>query len=321
MDCIFNELSAQPVATIEDACGTLAHFVNAWSAIQPFGMQRIRLPEDMGNGLYYLKLAPDYSVGSWLNDERVEFNIRERFRQIVANPPLISENEIETLSLFQRSEFCLTEAGGKPVARGFGVAWLSNQLLISLLTHEQWHTHALNGWHWWIEDDGQERTAALEVKHFSTETHVKHHIPWVQTIQQEHLKSSLEVWEKRYEFFPNLVLCGEVEGQLRKIGVSGFLNQIIERLRTLDAFAANWETGNFDLNAINQTTNLRISGESDSTMRLYSGRRRFQLPDKRRELFELHIKIGDLRFHFFPDNSEKKIYVGYIGSHLPTATG
>ena len=46
--------------------------------------------------------------------------------------------------------------------------------------------------------------------------------------------------------------------------------------------------------------------------------RLFKLPNGKTECFELHIKTGDLRFHFFPDNNSLKIYIGYIGTHLPT---
>ena len=42
--------------------------------------------------------------------------------------------------------------------------------------------------------------------------------------------------------------------------------------------------------------------------------RMFKLPNGRTECFELHIKTGNLRFHFFPENL--KIYIGYIGVHL-----
>ncbi len=42
----------------------------------------------------------------------------------------------------------------------------------------------------------------------------------------------------------------------------------------------------------------------------------FKLPDGGTECFELHLKLGDIRIHIFPDNF--KVYVGYIGTHLPT---
>jgi hypothetical protein len=63
---------------------------------------------------------------------------------------------------------------------------------------------------------------------------------------------------------------------------------------------------------------LNISPESDKTMsqKKLRNQRIFSMPDGRRECFELHIKSGDLRFHFFPEDG--KIYVGYIGEHLET---
>ncbi|MBC8151877.1 MAG: hypothetical protein H7Z72_03100, partial [Bacteroidetes bacterium] len=146
------------------------------------------------------------------------------------------------------------------------------------------------------------------------------HKPWIQQRQIEQLQRSINVWEKRTEFFPNLILCGDVKGQLKKAGMSSYLTQIIERLRALDNFVSDWKSGAFNLDLLNAQTNLRVSGESDSTMRLHSGQRKFKLPDGRRETFELHVKTGDLRFHFYVDNHERKVYVGYIGPHLPTSS-
>ena len=50
----------------------------------------------------------------------------------------------------------------------------------------------------------------------------------------------------------------------------------------------------------------------------YKCQRMFKLPDGRIECFEWHIKTGNLRLHFFPENCI--IYVGYIGKHLDTDT-
>jgi hypothetical protein len=53
-------------------------------------------------------------------------------------------------------------------------------------------------------------------------------------------------------------------------------------------------------------------------MSSYGNERIFQMPSGGTEIFELHIKTGDLRFHFYPDNKNFKIFVGYIGPHLNT---
>lgn len=299
----------------------MEHFVRAVGAVQQLGLRQVRIPEEVGNNLFSLSLAPDYAVGAWLNDERVNRDLKDRFRLIVANPPLLTVEEVDALTLFGQSLFCLTEPAGTPEAKGFGAAYLADRLLLSLYTDTQWDTHQLSGWHWYLDADGQAQTVQVQVRHFATYVHVEQHKPWVQQRQVEQLQRSSDVWEKRTSFFPNLILCGDVKGQLKRVGESGYLNQIIDRLRTLNEFAAQWQSGNFDLNRLKETTNLNVSPESDSTMRLHGGQRRFKLPDGRRELFELHIKIGDLRFHFYPDEQEKKVYVGYIGPHLRTATG
>lgn len=125
-------------------------------------------------------------------------------------------------------------------------------------------------------------------------------------------------WAKRAQLFPNLILCGEVEAQVSRIGDSSFFNQIVERLRSLDKASAIWEkaNGDFSYKAVNRDFPLKISPESDKTMQKHGVERLFSLPDGRRNYFELHIKTGELRFHFYPDNIGRKIYVGYIGPHL-----
>jgi hypothetical protein len=131
-----------------------------------------------------------------------------------------------------------------------------------------------------------------------------------------------DLWVKREKLFPTLILCGDVEAQVSKIGNSSYLNQIVERLRTLNGAVEIWkrENGDFSYKAVNRDFPLRISPESKQTMAKFANERLFTLPDKRRESFELHIKTGDLRFHFYPDNTNRVVYVGYIGPHLSTAT-
>ena len=101
----------------------------------------------------------------------------------------------------------------------------------------------------------------------------------------------------------------------------GYTEQILEKLRILDKYCQDyWIGGSFIYNDANQRVALKISPESDPTMNDAKKKqmRMFKLPNGKTECFELHIKTGDLRFHFFPDNNSLKIYIGYIGTHLPT---
>lgn len=126
------------------------------------------------------------------------------------------------------------------------------------------------------------------------------------------------LWKKRLKLFPSLILCGEVKNQIRLIGNSGYFNQILQRLRDFNDAVENWENGNFSYRDINDRYPLRISPESSQTMDNYGNQRICQLPDGGTDFFELHIKTGDLRFHFLPNNNTKKVYIGYIGPHLQT---
>lgn len=128
------------------------------------------------------------------------------------------------------------------------------------------------------------------------------------------------LWKNKTKLFPSLILCGEVKNQIEQIGASGYFNQIVDKLKIFNEAVDNWKEGSFNYNDINANYALRISPESASTMNRYGNERRFSLPNGGTELFELHIKTGDLRFHFFPDNITKKVYVGYIGVHLSIVT-
>lgn len=126
------------------------------------------------------------------------------------------------------------------------------------------------------------------------------------------------LWKHRSKLFPNLILCGEVKHQILAIGNSGYFNQIVDKLKDLNTAVGNWKTGNFNHREINSNYALRISPESSGTMDKFGNERIFSLPQGGTEFFEFHIKTGDLRFHFFPNNITREVYVGYIGPHLST---
>jgi hypothetical protein len=131
--------------------------------------------------------------------------------------------------------------------------------------------------------------------------------------------TSQTLWERKEELFARTVLCPCVQRQISKIG-SAYLNQIVDRIKELDEYVSeNWNHGNFNYRDANNKSSLNISPESPSTMQQQELKnlRIFSLPDGSRECFELHIKTGNLRFHFFTVN--RTVYIGYIGSHLKTS--
>ena len=126
------------------------------------------------------------------------------------------------------------------------------------------------------------------------------------------------LWERKEILFSRLILCPGVEDDLKDIGAK-YLPQIVSRLTALDKFAeAQWLDGEFDYWKASNMTSLRISPESKETMKQekYSNQRLFKTPDGSTKCFDWHIKTGDLRIYFYPEN--KKVFVGYIGKHLAT---
>ncbi len=127
------------------------------------------------------------------------------------------------------------------------------------------------------------------------------------------------LWARRAQIFKKVVLCPEVEDHLTSIGGT-YLAQILAKLLELDRYATmHWASGEFNYVDANQNSSLRISPESKKTMDepKLKKMRVFAFDNAERATFELHIKTGDLRFHFLPRGNE--LYVGYIGKHLPTA--
>ena len=319
---IFNELSVKDtLLTVHDAQKVLEQFIKVTGRAKSMGFDQIRISESLGKNLFNLKLLENYAVSNWLKDSEVNNDLKDKFRLIFANPPLLKDNEISEIDLFEYSEFFVTLDNQKYRVYGLGVAYIKDTLAVSFQGHQFWNRSNIELLHKHLDNDGNEQIVNREVLHFTNEKHLEEHKLWFEAKQRSLLNQSIELWEKRFEFFPNLILCGEVEKQLRQMGFSKHFDQIIERLRILNDFVSEWKKDEFNYNEVNSTTSLRISPESKQTMTKYGNERKFKLPNGKREYHELHIKTGDLRFHFYPDNDSKKIYVGYIGKHLNTKSG
>ncbi|MBN2442783.1 MAG: hypothetical protein JXJ04_15610 [Spirochaetales bacterium] len=314
MDYTLNELSIKKLENIHKAREILQRFISTCvQAKEAIGLKDLRIYEKLGNNLYHIELAENYLLSQWLNDPEVEKELKDRLRIITTSSPLITE---DYLKVYEVSDFSYD---GHTVY-GLGAAVIIDTIAVSFLTSKDLNNSALTIQHHFLNNEETETIVQCSVKHASQPKHIDNHLDFFLDKQKRNIENSQNLWEKRDEFLPHLLLCGQVEKALKKGINSNYLSQIINRLKSLNDYASQWTTGEFSLANLNHTTDLNCSGESQSTMNKYGSQRRFKLPDGRREYFELHIKTGDLRFHFFPDNSSHKIYVGYIGKHLRIAS-
>lgn len=107
--------------------------------------------------------------------------------------------------------------------------------------------------------------------------HVAKHQAWFEQKKRESLAKSQDLWERREEFFPHLVLCGEVEKQLTRLGIqSKFFAQIIEKLKRLNKYAQNWQGDSYSDFVAKQQYGLNVSGESEGTLKKYGRQRKFR---------------------------------------------
>lgn len=317
---MFNELSLGKVNSREIACDLLQIFIQSYMRAKEIGFEEIRLHENSIVNLYSIPLYDGYNIDDWLKDKRINEDLRDRFKEIVTSSPLIQENEVTENDLYDRSEFYKDLDKKQYQVWGLGAAYIYDTLSFSLNTHNEWRKSEVLISHYYVKHDLTDVKTNVDIRNFCNIETLNSHMVWWENFQKQSLKQSAELWEKKGEFFPNLGFSKEVESQLKMIGVSKTLFQIIDRLRALDKYVGDWQSGEFSFADANQNTNLRISPESQTTLRKYGALRKFTIPNGNKMLFDLHIKTGDLRFHFYPDNANRKIYIGYIGKHLRIAS-
>ncbi|MGV3612777.1 MAG: hypothetical protein ACO1N0_17585 [Fluviicola sp.] len=322
MIVMFNEKSFLPQPSVDTAKEMMKTFVDTYIRALKNGINEIRIHENFG-GFYHQCIAINYLISQWVDDPTVDKPLRTKFRTIAVKSPLISESEIRELDEYSTSEFSIEIDDNLFPCFGLGASFLCETLSISFNSRSIWDTDNVPINHFFIDEELNENKIHREIKHFSKINHFDSHIQWLEELQKQEVQKGQDLWEKREQLFPFIILCGVTESQFCNRGYSKkLLTQVKDRLQTLNKIGEAWKTkgGSFDYTWANENYDVRISPESETTMNRFSQERRFQLPNGTYEIFELHLKTGNLRFHFFPDNSTQTIYVGYIGKHLQVSS-
>lgn len=316
---MFNELSLSQVNSISDARNVLETFVRSSIRAKEFGFTEIRLHENILQNLFQLSLHEGYRVDNWLKDKEVSSDLQDTFKEIVTTFPLITNEDISEKEIYDRSEFHKIIQDIKHSVFGLGAAHVYGTLAISLTTHQEWSKSSVSIQHYSISHEGKENTAEVEVFHFSSREILETHKKWIEDEQKESLAKSIDLWNKREEYFPNILFGIDLEAQLQKIGLTKKFYQVFDCLKKLDAFAKAWSEGGFNLDKLKSQSLMNASGESAITMQKYSVDRKFRLSNGQKVQFEFHIKIPDVRIYFLPNETTREITVGYIGKHLRTS--
>lgn len=115
--------------------------------------------------------------------------------------------------------------------------------------------------------------------------------------------------------FPNLIFCeNAINGCYKNVGVAE-AGQVYKRLLELQV-AAEKMGNQFDKRLL-----PKASPETSLTLEQYETEHTFLLPEGNAQLFSWHTRFtGGYagRIFFYPDTTQKKMYIGHIGHKLQT---
>ncbi|HKS72592.1 MAG TPA: hypothetical protein VJQ82_05300 [Terriglobales bacterium] len=305
---VFNELSANHMSpSVEVARGRLRTFSDILIDPRIKGQKRLVTPPEFPQ----LQIAAGYSVGRWLCDRGWgDPDRRVRIKTLIDKcdyyQDCVPPDELESHAVEYR---CADE-----LARGLFVAFSVDGLAVSFSTENRWDSPAIELYKYWLDGDNVQ-SRSITVVHVCRTDHLDDHREWLR--QQEPLPptSGAELWNRKDWLFPNLDFCESAEEQIKNLkGDDHEFRAVARGMCDLQNYCATWNSSNFDIHLLNNA-----SGESASTLQMYSEERTFRCPDGAYRLFNWHLKRGDVRIHFFDFPKSKRILVGYVGRHLRIA--
>jgi hypothetical protein len=296
---VFNELSLpiQNVKEFEDLFKVL-------NKLRELGMEKIRMDKKFTQ---YSEILPDTTFEQLLG-QIIDRTQQRRLKSFISNSisiietPLIKEDEKE------QEELLINEYFYNSISNDGGLACsdIWNTIAVSFLSNEQWDTDNLKLQKQTIVNDDNIQKTDIDIRHTSKIEHLESHQEFFNNLEiEKRLNITQEnFWKKREEFFPNkIVFCKELEEQIKTIDRDIFY-QAINILRDIET----------DKKLI---TDYSHSGESQSVRNSENLKRlRYFTIENEKIYFDNHLKFSSHRIYF--TKQDGKIYIGYIGKHLPT---
>jgi len=306
---IFNHHSL-PYISIDMAKVSVPEFLKVCLKLKRYGFQTILFDETLDKSWFRIELAPNYFWQDWYNENKNKALLKtqiQSFLSLKTKSPIFSNEDIASdLQLF---EVKLSNYSDElPILRA--AVWY-NYPIVSYPTKEPWNKNPVVVNVVRLNEYGQNESIEEIVNYFDSNKIDENSL---RVSQQESIISGQELLKRKDELFPNLYFCGDTQFQLKNWSLGKLiLEQVKNSLSILSECSG-------ELRCL-RDKGLNVSGESQSVANNPEMRseREFYLPNGKKEFFENHIKLGNgIRIHFYQNADDKKIYVGYIGKHLPT---
>lgn len=313
---VFNELSIpsephNPADTIYQAREWMTTFVDTLWEASRHRVKNLRTHRQFVE----LNLLSGYSLLQWLNDREVDQIARQYVKTKASKLPYLEDlPDIEDRSrLF---DFKINSN----VAHGCGAAYLLESIAISLPCRDMWNIDQLDiGIEELDETTADIKKYSSPIKHVSCADHVTTHAEWIQGRLQSGVQNGADLLKKASDWFSHIRFTDNAEEQINGM-TSGTpqLRQVVIKLIAMEAYCSRWTSGGFVADVL-----LNVSRESSPVRDnpKLRGQRTFKCKDGVERFFEWHARLtpDEWRLHFFPDEENHIILVGYVGPHLPTA--
>ncbi len=291
---VFNELSL-PFMNAEGVDDSFVEFFKCLSSLGKRNLKTLRMDKEFKEfeiiqGIYF----PQY-FGQIRYKE-----LQQRVRSFVTNgiviiqSPLLEDEEDENQILGEH----YTYNGDDLFIGGLACCDMWNTIAVSFGSYEKWDKDFIH-----ITRDNDD----IAVRHMSTPRHLSAHEIFFSQIEDE-LKleiSQKNFWEKREIYFPEkIIFSKEVKKQIEAMDTTIF-RQAIGILRDIDS-------------GKKQITEYSYSGESQS-VKNDPDLKKFRMFTIKGEkvYFDNHLKNLSNGYRMYFLEKEEKIYIGYIGKHLP----
>ena len=295
---VFNELSL-PLSDIRE----FEHFFELLTSLRKLGLEKIRMDREF---IHYPEVLPSITFQQLIG-QITDRNKKRRLLSFLKNSisviesPLILDNEEEREQLLENEYFYDDRA----TIGGLACSDIWNTIAISFNSKEEWNKESIT-----LEKhsilDTQEKS--INIQHSSKVEHLEKHKDFFDNLEEERRLNITQenLWKRREEFFPNkIVFCKEIEKQIKQIDKIIF-EQTIGILRDVES-------------AKKLITDYNYSGESKSVKEDESLKKlRYFTLGNDKVFFENHIKSLPNANRIYFLEQDDKIFIGYIGKHLPT---
>lgn len=298
MNLVFNELSVS-LSSLKDEysiCEVLTEFVtmlheNNANIENVFSEQVI----------YNFCINETFGIQDWMKKADVD---QKRFLQSFwgRKVTLIQEGYYSNNVTFTYDSKSISAVCGS-------IAHAQNIPLLSVNSDKAWGGHEIIATH----QDFQQIT----LRNIAQSSHFQNSSSVESDILRKGISSGQDLWERREMLYENLVFCETVKDQLYENPQLSHIQQVMKRLDILNSYYRTHTIFS------NKTLGYDARSESDSVKKNndLKAQRKFKLPDGTYEYFFDHISFSGIfcgRIHYLADDEKKKIYIGYIGKHLPT---